>query len=97
MRRKGKFIHDRLKNIAEKKIKTAFIGALDEFEKEFSYLFDNELNDLMKLKWEKVRKNILDRGNLQIRGMLAELDLHEIMFVGQRIEFGSKKDAGQNS
>lgn len=69
----------RLSMIAETKVKTAFIGALDAFEKEFGDLWGR--NNTRKTdeeqewynKWQNVRTNILNNGNNQSRALLNEI------------------------
>lgn len=82
---------DRLKKIADKKFRTCFIFALAEFENTFGLelwghnLPDNKLTyeqKANKIRWEQVRKNILDKGNTQSRALGMEIDLHKIEFEG---------------
>jgi hypothetical protein len=65
------------------KIRTAFIGALAEFERVYGELPE----------WEEVRRNILKNGNNQIRCLEAELDGYEVEF--KRYQYNFKiKDKG---
>jgi hypothetical protein len=77
-------IKDRLKRIIQKKILTSFVGAIASFEKEFPDLIGTE-------KWNRLRQEIMDLGNRQIRGVNSELDLHEIKFVGYKTKLAIKE------
>lgn len=88
---------DRLKKIAMKKFRTCFICAIVEFEKMFgNELWGHELRDdtvteiqkANRTKWDKVRKQILDKGNTQSRALCLEIDLHKVEFEGYHIDFG---------
>lgn len=92
---------DRLKKIANKKFRTCFIAALAEFENTFGLelwghnLPEEELTSEQKankIRWEQVRKNILDKGNTQARALGMEIDLHKVEFEGYRMDFGGKND-----
>ena len=87
---------DRFKNICKKKFQTCFIFPLAEFENTFGEelwgrgLSDDELTEkqkLNKIKWNQLRKNILDKGNGQLRGFLNEIELYSIEYCGYRCEF----------
>lgn len=87
---------DRFKNICKKKFQTCFIFPIAEFEEEFGKelwgmgLEDNELTNeqkLNKVKWSQLRKNVLDKGNAQLRAFLNEIELYQISYVGYRCEF----------
>lgn len=102
--RKGRISQDsrdRLKKISHKKFRTCFIAALSEFEKEFGIVLwghglpDDQITDDQRANrevWERVRKNILDKGNAQSRALSMELDLHNIEFEGYKIKFGGRPD-----
>ncbi len=102
--RKGRITRDsrdRLKRITSKKFRTCFISALSEFENMFgSQLWGHQLKDdeiteshrVNKIKWEKVRKEILDKGNAQSRALCMEMDLHYIEFEGYHVDFGGIRD-----
>ncbi len=91
----------RLKKIAHKKFRTCFIFALAEFEQTFGIeLWGHGLSeDLLtpqqivnRIRWDKVRKRILDKGNTQSRALGMEIDLHRVEFEGYRMDFGGKPD-----
>lgn len=64
-----------------KRFQTTMIGALDQFEKHFGYLWGHDLSDdkltdnhlYFQDKWDFVRNNILNNGNNQMRKTLKEL------------------------
>jgi vacuolar-type H+-ATPase subunit H len=90
---------DRLKRIANKKFRTCFISALAEFENTFGFelwghnLPEDKLTPEQKanrIRWEQIRKNILDKGNAQARALGMEIDLHRVEFEGYHMDFGGK-------
>ena len=90
---------DRLKKIANKKFRTCFISALAEFENTFGFeLWGHNVpadkitpeQKVNRVRWDQVRKNILDKGNTQSRALSMEIDLHRIQFEGYRLDFGGK-------
>lgn len=64
----------------EKRFKTLMIGSIARFEESFGYLWnhdDEPETDNQKLfleKWEKLRNDLLNHGNSQIRLALEQLD-----------------------
>lgn len=92
---------DRLKKIAHKKFRTCFISALSEFENTFGLelwghnLPEDQITSQQKanrIRWDQVRKNILDKGNAQSRALSMEIDLHKVEFEGYRMDFGGKNN-----
>lgn len=88
---------DRLKKISCKKFRTCFIFALVEFENTFGFdLWGHNLPEdkitpeqkANRIRWDQVRKNILDKGNTQSRALGMEIDLHHVEFKGYRMNFG---------
>ena len=76
---------DRLSKILKKKIQTTMIGALSTLEENFRFLWTNESGEplskdqeVMKSLYNKVRSEILDRGNNQARNIDAELAQYEV-------------------
>jgi len=93
-------IKKRLKNIAKKKFTTCFIFALSEFEKVFGQelwghgLPPEKLNEIQianRKRWEQVRRDILDKGNGQLRGFESEINLHNLTFEGYSMSFTENK------
>lgn len=62
------------------RMRTAFIGALDAFEKEFPEL-------IQSCEFQAVRKHILDLGNNQIRGMASEMEYFNVSLNGKYVIF----------
>ena len=71
----------KLLRAVETKFKTAFIGALNQFEKKFGFLWghgkpDNELTqnekDFREI-WEEARAEVLNNGNNQLRASQEEI------------------------
>jgi hypothetical protein len=76
---------DRLSKILKKKIQTTMIGALSTIEENFGFLWNNvsgepltKDQEAMKNLYNKMRSEILDRGNNQARNIDAELAQYEI-------------------
>lgn len=89
---------DRFKNICKKKFQTCFIFPLAEFENVFgekligSGLREDELTEEQKFNrvmWNQLRKNILDKGNGQLRAFLSEIELYSIEYVGYKLTLNS--------
>lgn len=76
----------KLTSIIEKKIRTAFIGALSQFEQRFGHLWGHRLPDdectgeqlAMRVVWDETRTNILNNGNTQLRAAQSELLQYEV-------------------
>ena len=77
---------DRLAKILKKKIQTTMIGALSSIEEHFGFLWghnepDGNLSEeqqIMREMYDKVRSEILDKGNTQHRNVDAELSQYEV-------------------
>ena len=102
---RGEKNKDRFKNICKKKFQTCFIFPLAEFENTFGEEFlgmglpEEALTEeqiLNKIKWNQLRKNILDKGNSQLRAFLSEIELYDINYVGYTCTFNgtNKLDNG---
>lgn len=76
---------DRLSKILKKKIQTTMIGALSTIEENFGFLWNGSVSQLdpeaMKELYNKVRSEILDRGNNQARNIDAELAQYEVEWL----------------
>lgn len=84
---------DRLSKILKKKIQTTMIGALSTIEENFSFLWTNESGkslsqdqELMKTLYNKVRSEILDRGNNQARNIDAELAQYDVEWLRYQVK-----------
>jgi transcription termination factor Rho len=78
---------DRLSKIIKKKVQTTMIGALSVIEENFGFLWsspDGSLTkeqEVMKNLYNKVRSEILDRGNNQSRNIDAELAQYDVEWL----------------
>ena len=89
--REEKFKSDskfRLSKILKKKVETTMIGALSSVEEHFSFLWANkdgsDLSPEQKLMYDtsqKVRSEILDKGNTQARNVDAELNQYDVKWL----------------
>jgi len=77
----------RLSKIAKKKVETTMIGALSSIEENFGFLWGSGDSNMTPEErkmfdiYQKVRAEILDRGNLQARNLDAELSNHEVKWL----------------
>tara|TARA_B100001094_G_scaffold326272_1_gene382086 strand:- start:2321 stop:2674 length:354 start_codon:yes stop_codon:yes gene_type:complete len=81
---------DRLSKILKKKIQTTMIGALSTIEESFGFLWESddqsaEQKQLMKDLYDKVRSQILDKGNHQARNIDAELSQYDVKWLKYQI------------
>lgn len=96
-------MRERLKTIASRKFKTTMIYPLAQVEMEFGHLWGHgkpEANltkeeKINKAKWERCRNNILNNGNRQMRGLMAEMDSHEVVWQRFTTTFTVQEGAGQ--
>ena len=88
--RNEKYRHDskeRLSKILRKKVETTMIGAISSIEDHFAFLWtsqDSEMTEEKKFMYEvfqKVRSEILDKGNSQARNIDAELNQYEVKWM----------------
>jgi hypothetical protein len=93
--KKDKFKNDskeRLSKILKKKVETTMIGALSSIEEHFGFLWgasgapvsNQNLTEEQKIMYEayqKVRSEILDKGNTQSRNIDAELNQYEVNWL----------------
>jgi len=103
--REDKFKTDsrvRLSKILKKKVETTMIGALSSIEDHFSFLWaannGDELTPEQKIMYDlfqKVRSEILDKGNTQSRNIDAELSQYEVKWLRYSVEIPVKKSEEQ--
>lgn len=87
-----------LNNNTKRAIRTAFIGAIAQFERNFGYLWGHnkqkeELTDNQKKfleLWLQVRNSILDLGNAQCRIIDKEFEKYIIKYNGYQYKFNMK-------
>ena len=78
---------ERLGKILKKKVETTMIGALSSIEDHFSFLWSSSEGGLspeqkmMYDTFQKVRSEILDKGNTQARNIDAELSQYEVKWL----------------
>lgn len=88
---------ERLREIFSKRIETTMIGALSTIENYFGFFWsddtpkDNEMYQLYK----KVRKEILDRGNDQIKMIDRDLQDYHINYNKYVYKFGKENKDGK--
>ena len=78
----------RLSKILKKKVETTMIGALSSLEEHFAFLWTNRSGgdltpeqQIMYDTFQKVRSEILDKGNSQARNVDAELSQYDIRWL----------------
>ena len=85
----------RLDKIVSTKIRTAFIGALAAFEEEFGFLWGHDIDEedltseqqqMLEL-WIRVRTNVLNNGNTQLRAARNEIANQTIKWNRHHIDF----------
>ena len=97
--RKKLYSKNRLETNITKKIRTTMIGAIASFEEAFGKLWgiDLEYEELnskqlrFKELWEEVRRDILNKGNMQIRAAQDEISEYDAEWNRYQIDF-IKKD-----
>jgi transcription termination factor Rho len=97
--REDKYRHDskeRLSKILKKKVETTMVGALSSIEDHFSFLWTSEGNELtpeqkiMFDTFQRVRSEILDKGNTQARNIDAELNQYDVKWLRYSINMPVK-------
>ena len=91
---------DRLAKIIKKKIQTTMIGALSSVEEHFGFLWGQddpncqltEEQQVMKELFQKVRSEVLDKGNAQSRNVDAELAQYEVEWKRYSLTIPVKKN-----
>lgn len=78
---------DRLSKILKKKVETTMIGALSSMEEHFGFLWQTKNGAITQEQkamydaYQKVRSEILDKGNTQARNIDAELNQYEVKWL----------------
>lgn len=91
---------DRLSKILRKKVETTMIGAISSIEDHFAFLWtaeDSELTEEKRFMYElfqKVRSEILDKGNSQARNVDAELNQYEVKWLRYSVNIPVKPSGG---
>ena len=92
---------ERLSKILKKKVETTMIGALSSIEEHFSFLWSQGGENTPEGKvmydlFQKVRSEILDKGNTQARNVDAELSQYEIKWLRYNMEIPVNKGSQEN-
>lgn len=98
--RRKLYAQKRLEHNITKKIKTTMIGALASFEDAFGYLWgiDRDYEDLdndeleLREAWEETRRDILNKGNMQIRAAQDEISEYDTEWNRYTIEFITQRN-----
>jgi hypothetical protein len=79
---------DRLSKILKKKVETTMIGALSSIESHFGFLWEVEKGEsvtpekkIMYEIYQKVREEVLNKGNTQARNIDAELSQYNVSWL----------------
>jgi hypothetical protein len=92
---------DRLVDKVEKRIKTSFIGALDSVETHLSCLWETNGSDMSPAQvemydiYQKIRKEILDKGNQQVREFKGDLENFDVNFKQYQLELDFKGEENE--
>lgn len=81
---------ERLSKILKKKIQTTMIGALSSIEENLGFLWNEDNPKISKAEmtqiYNKIRSEILDKGNNQARNVDAELAQYEVEWLRYSIK-----------
>jgi hypothetical protein len=79
---------DRLAKILKKKVETTMIGALSSIESHFGFLWEVEKGETLTAEkkimyeiYQKVREEVLNKGNTQARNIDAELSQYNVSWL----------------
>lgn len=82
---------DRLSKILKKKVETTMIGALSSIENHFGFLWEVDIDEvptaekkLMYELYQKIREEVLNKGNSQARNIDAELSQYNVNWLKYR-------------
>ena len=89
----------RLSSIIAKKLQTTFIGAISAIEEGLGYIWGHnkpsgQLDETQRMLaeiWAKVRTDILNNGNNQLRAIKHELDTYTVFWNRYKIEIKPRK------
>jgi transcription termination factor Rho len=91
---------ERLTKILKKKVQTTMIGALSSVEEHFGFLWDSdsEMSEQQRLMYDlyqKLRSEILDKGNTQARNIDAELSQYDIKWLRYSVNIPVKENKSE--
>jgi len=78
---------DRLSKVLRKKVETTMIGALSSVEEHLGFLWSGDGGELTEQQkamydiYQKIRSDILDKGNAQARNIDAELNQYDVTWL----------------
>ena len=78
---------ERLSKILRKKVETTMIGALSSVEEHLGFLWSGDGGELTEQQkamydiYQKIRSDILDKGNAQARNIDAELNQYDVKWL----------------
>jgi hypothetical protein len=94
-------VKERFKLVCERKILTTMMGAISRFEDFMGHMWgkgaDDGLTDeqLQNLeRWKLLRKEIMDNGHKQLRGLKCEIDQHNLTLNRTKIVFTMRNSNG---
>ena len=83
---------DRLSKILRKKVETTMIGALSSVEEHLGFLWSSNTGELTNEQkemfdiYQKIRSDILDKGNAQARNIDAELNHYDVTWLRYSVD-----------
>jgi len=81
---------ERLSKILKKKIQTTMIGALSSLEENLGFLWEQDNPKITKAEmqelYNKIRSEILDKGNNQARNVDAELAQYDVEWLRYSVQ-----------
>lgn len=89
---------ERLSSVIKKKIQTTMIGSISSIEDHFGFLWDGdtEQHKQMQEVFQKIRSEILDKGNHQARNIDVELSQYEIEWLRNTLHLQVKNKGETN-
>jgi len=77
----------RLSKIMAQKVRTTMVGSLSSIEEHLGFLWDgdDEQSQMMKGVFDKLRSEILDKGNAQIRNVQVELGQYKVKWMKYQV------------
>lgn len=88
---------ERLSSNVKKKVQTTMIGAISSIEEHFGFLWDSDTQEAEQMRqlFFRLRSEILDKGNYQIRNIDAELAQYDVEWLRFRLEMPVKPITGE--
>jgi hypothetical protein len=86
---------ERLKKVAQQKIRTTMIGAIATLESHFGFLWSDDPS--LKEIFDEVRSEILDKGNNQMRNFEAEISNYDVKYNKPKITIPVKEPGNDSN